>query len=144
MTHCKVWYEDTLKCSVYKTEKREGFSFQAERKVDTCPLTHDLLFWVALSTYRGTMWNGIQLKKIPPIEHCSCFTESAMMLQKDQLVQEQLGNIFTSAEHSNPKLVWYPLVLRSFCLWLEAFVLPDDNFQACFRDSSPVPEHTVV
>lgn len=54
MTHCNACYEDTLKRSMYKTEKREDFIVQAERRVGTCPPTHDLPFWVALPTERGT------------------------------------------------------------------------------------------
>lgn len=46
MTHCKAWYEDALKCSVYNTEKTEGFSFQADCRVPA----HDSPFWGALST----------------------------------------------------------------------------------------------
>lgn len=83
-------------------------------------------------------------KVIPLTAHHPYFTEPAMTLQKEQLVQEQFVNIFTCAKHSNPKLVLHPLVLRYCCLWLEVFMLPHNNFQSCLRDYSPVLKHTEV
>lgn len=66
------------------------------------------------------------------------------MLQINQLAQGQFVNIFTTGKHSNLKIVFYALVLRYFCLWLEVFILSYDNFQACLRDFSPDLNHSEV
>lgn len=137
MTH---WIRHDVKilwsafCTKSKREKLSVFR--------PCSCAHDSGGIIHLKMYHGmcvTWLKNSASSSTPSILH-----KPAAMLQINQLAQGQFVNIFTTGKHSNLKIVFYALVLRYFCLWLEVFILSYDNFQACLRDFSPDLNHTEV
>lgn len=139
MTHCirhNVKIPWSALCTKSKTGKLSVF-----RQMPMCSWFTILGGVTHLKMYHGL---SPDWKIMPLLVHHSYFTKPATMLQKTQLAQGQFVNIFPSGKHSNLKMVLYALFLRYCWLWLEVFMLPYDNFQACLRDFSPDPHHTEV